>query len=141
MTVWLYRASILVLMVACVGIIYIVSLLVQQDGFVNVDIPFETQDVVKRGEELEYKLHFIKTKEVSTSLKRAIECEDGNLVTLTPRFNSTLPTGDHIVVSSITIPEKTSLSTCILSLTVEYQINPLKSIVKRFVSEPFKVVE
>lgn len=125
---------------AALGIIYIFYLLVQRDGFVQVQ-SFQTQDVVKRGDDLMYVIHYIKKKDVASNVTRAIECEKGNLVTLTNAELSNMPKGNHTFSNSIKIPEKTSIDTCILSFTLEYQLNPLKKVVRRFESEPFQVVE
>lgn len=126
---------------AALGVIYITFLLVQRDGFVQVKTPFETQDTVKRGEELHYVIHYLKKKDVSSTITRTIECTKGNLVTLTTQELSNMPRGTHTFSNAITIPEKTSVDTCILAFTLEYQLNPLKKVIRRFESEPFEVVE
>jgi hypothetical protein len=73
---------------------------------------------------------------------RFLECESGNLVTLTSAA-ITLPVGSYTIVSDdIVIPAKvTPGDECKFVIEVTYQINPLRQKTNRFESESFVILE
>jgi hypothetical protein len=94
------------------------------------------------GHTLFMEFDVIKLQEVTPiSASRFLECESGNLVTLTSAA-ITLPVGQYTLVSDdITIPVKVSPDDkCIFVIEVTYQINPLKQTTNRFQSEPFLIL-
>lgn len=72
---------------------------------------------------------------------RFIQCESGNLITLTTETVSLPPGRATIVDDSATLPPKVlDGDTCIFLYRVEYVQNPLKRGVADFKSEPFTVL-
>lgn len=106
-------------------------------------IPVLNEDnQVAIGHTLFMEFEVIKLQDITPiSASRFLECESGNLVTLTSAA-ITLPVGVYTLVSDdITIPAKVSADDkCIFVIEVTYQINPLKQTTNRFQSEPFLVL-
>lgn len=75
------------------------------------------------------------------SSSRLLECESGNLVTLTST-PTPLPVGAYTVISdNLTIPAKvTPGDTCVATFLVTFRINPLRDETARWSSEPFTVL-
>lgn len=135
-----YPLGILTIGIATVLVGVLIFMFAQEDGFIQVKEPIQVSpERIKRGEELAYIIDYKKTRDITARSTRFVECADGNLVMLTA--GASLPVGERVYTATFTVPEKASASTCILSITVEYQINPIKSITKRFVSEPFEIYE
>jgi hypothetical protein len=89
------------------------------------------------------RLEVAKPQEVNPSGSvRYLECESGNLVTLTPSPALPLPVGAYTVISdNIIIPAKvTAGDTCRAVFAITYTINPIRDEVQRFTSEPFHVL-
>ena len=94
------------------------------------------------GEPLRMKLDVAKTDDLSpVASTRLLECESGNLVTLTSAPVQ-LPIGTYTITSdSIVIPAKiTPGDTCLAVIAVTFRINPIRTEVARFESEPFLVL-
>jgi hypothetical protein len=94
------------------------------------------------GDALLMEFEVIKLEEIQpVSAARFLECESGNLVTLTAAA-ITLPVGEYTIISNdITIPAKVAPGDkCIFVIEVTYQINPLKQDTNRFQSETFTVL-
>lgn len=95
---------------------------------------------VKRGEEISYTIHYIKTVNMPVVGNRNIICADGNLVTLAP-ITTNAPLGENMAQGTITIPEKTSLGECYIDFNVSYDVNPLRTEHRNYRTETFTVIE
>lgn len=73
---------------------------------------------------------------------RYLECQSGNLVTLTSSPIN-LPVGTYTVTArSVTIPNKLSVGdVCTFVIQATYEVNPLKKHTDRFQSEPFTIIK
>lgn len=101
-----------------------------------------TDNAVAIGDALLMEFDVIKLEEMTpVSASRFLECESGNLVTLTAAA-ITLPVGTYTLISNdITIPSKVSAGDkCVFVIEVTYQMNPLKQVTNRFQSETFLVL-
>jgi len=97
--------------------------------------------VIARGEEQTFLITYTKYDEAEVVGTRTIQCEDGNLVTLT-QVRTNLPLGSGTIHSMpFKIPTKTSLGMCKLVVVVRYEVNPHKVVFGGYETEPFMVVE
>ena len=104
----------------------------------NEPFPLDKTEV-KRGEEISYLIHLDKRANYSAKLNRNIICKDGNLVTLAPQ-DSHIPNGESWVWVTVTVPMKTSPSTCYLEMNNSYFINPLRTETMTMRTQDFKVI-
>jgi hypothetical protein len=94
------------------------------------------------GETLLMSLEVSKPQELApTNAQRFIECQSGNLVTLTAA-EVNLPVGEYEIISdTIVLPAKVSAGdTCRAVYIIGYQINPVRYEETQFVSEWFAVL-
>ena len=106
--------------------------------------PFKTMDIkftllnntVKAGEELEYKVDYCKYTNKQATISIAIV--DGILYTLPP-FEGAFEKGCGSFIHHIRIPEQMHEGEAHFMSTLEYRMNPLRTIVKRFKSDKFLV--
>lgn len=125
--------------VALLGVGYLMFWPVELAEVYNEPFPVRPAEV-KRGGELEFYVHFKKTKQYQVTSNRNIICADGNLVTLAPN-KSHSPLGEHKTWTSITIPQKASLGTCYLQLENTYHINPIRTLHRELRTQDFTIVE
>ena len=95
---------------------------------------------VKRGETLEYFVHFEKFRTYDAISNRNIICDDGNLVTMSPKPSSA-PIGEHETWTSIVVPQKVSDGRCYLQMENTYYINPLRTEHRTLRTDYFFVVK
>jgi len=99
--------------------------------------------MVTRGDKLYLETTYDKHIDRNGHGESFIICDDGNLVTvLPPRIvGVSFPLGEHTLPFDITVPEKTSLGTCHFESTIEYQINPIRTIDYYIYTEDFEVIK
>lgn len=106
-------------------------------------LPLTNGGEYKRGEEFSFYVTYVKKHSIPAVATRTIQCDDGNLVTLTD-FTTNLPvttTPKTIISNPTTIPMKTSLGICKMVMVVTYRFNPIREIAITYETEPFKVIE
>jgi hypothetical protein len=148
---WAFR--VLVPVAAAIGIVGWVALLllagwwmVQPAGLPSVAQPLAVLNPgheVAVGERLVLRLDVAKTvPRDPVDSSRWLECESGNLLTLTSTI-SVLPVGTYTIISdSVVIPNKVSVGdVCTAWLAVDFQINPIRTEELRLASEPFTITE
>ena len=99
-------------------------------------------DAVAVGDPLVLRLEVDKPRPASpVNSARLLECESGNLVTLTST-PTPLPVGTYTVISdNLTIPAKvTPGDTCVATFNITFRINPIRDEVARWSSEPFVIL-
>lgn len=136
---------ILVLLIGISG--YIVWLLVYPYPMVTIDSPIPIADYQEqgyhRGDALVFAPTYTKKRNYAHSIiSRRIECEDGNLVTMTS-FDTSLPlTDEPVTVHSppMIIPDKVSDGWCWFVFTEEVQVNYFREMVNIDESQRFLVL-
>lgn len=96
----------------------------------------------ERGEQIVFKVTYVKERNYPSETHRRIECEDGNLVTMTS-FNTSLPLADSptVVLSPpMTIPEKVSDGWCWFVFTEHTFVNDVRTEIYEDRSDPFFVL-
>jgi len=112
----------------------------------SVDQPIPILNDGKRiavGEPIVMELRVHKPQPVNVrSSDRVIRCESGNLITLTATAID-LPTGDFVVeASSVTLPDKIiDGDTCTFLYRIGYYVNPVRTEVVEYESEPFTTLQ
>ena len=97
----------------------------------------------KRGESVVFNVTYTKKYNFPSETHRRIECEDGNLVTMTS-FSTSLPLTDTprtIKSPPMVIPQKVSLGKCWFVFTEHTDVNPARTIIEETSSESFKVIK
>ena len=122
--------------------VYVFYLLLAPFHEPNIAQPFKVEPkVVKRGEAITVTVEVEKFADYQMEGTRTINCEDGNLVTLTSGSVSA-PIGKSVIATRpVIVPEKTSLGMCKMVLVARYKVTPLKYEVITYESESFEVVE
>lgn len=139
-TILLIWATLLTAFLLMLYVFYLLIYPIKTIEVLNEPMPVIPQQV-KRGEDFSVEVHYIKYVEADIHTDRSIECEDGNLVTLTP-INRNFPLGENtIIINHTTIPEKTSLGMCKLVYVVHYKLNPLRTVVNKFETDWFEVIK
>jgi len=98
--------------------------------------------MVAIGDTLKMELIISKPEDIAPNdAARYLECESGNLVTLTATAIN-LPVGTYTITSNdVVIPVKvTPDDVCVYVMQVTYNINPLKQVTNRFTSEKFIII-
>lgn len=146
---WAFR--VLVPVAAGIGILGWVALLllagwwmVQPAGLPTIAQPIP---VLNEGHEVAIGERLVLRLDVNKAVPRDpvdsdrwLECESGNLVTLTSTI-SELPVGTYTVLSDdVVIPNKvTAGDVCTAWLAVDFRINPLRTEELQLASEPFTI--
>ena len=102
------------------------------------------EEKVVKGDELIIFIQFTKDTTISPEVSRNIICDDGTVyfVDLPPTRSNSRPTGTFRTVARYGLDEATPINTtCYFEFTNEYQVNPIRLIVKKWRSEPFTIVE
>ena len=123
-------------------LVYITYLLVYP--FKTIEVLNEpsptTSSQYHRGDDFSTTIHYIKYREADITTDRQIECEDGNLITLTATTRH-FPLGENVIVTNhLVIPNKVSDGNCKLVYLAEYKINFLRTILHRFETETFEIL-
>jgi hypothetical protein len=73
---------------------------------------------------------------------RLLECESGNLVTMTPLPPQNLPVGTYrVIADDLIVPAKvTPGDTCRATFVITFKVNPVRDEVARYTSQPFTVL-
>ena len=134
-------------MVGWVGLMLLGAFwLVQPAGLPRVEEPIEVLNPGNRvavGDTLVMRLEVAKSvPREPVDSARWLECESGNLVTLTATI-SELPVGVYTVISdSVVIPAKVAMGdTCKAVLSVDFRVNPIRVETLTVASEPFTIEE
>ena len=142
----MYRTIQLFLVVLILISLYIIWLLYRPYPMVNIESPVpihEYQDGYNRGDDLVFQLTYTKQRNYPGSdINRRIECEDGNLVTMTS-FNSNLPISDEpktVLSPAMTIPDKVSDGWCWFVFTEEVPVNHFRMEENEDYSQSFYVL-
>ena len=108
----------------------------------DITLPMPVEfSVIARGDEQTFVIEYTKYDEAEVVGTRTIQCEDGNLVTLT-QIRTNLPIGSGVIHSiPFVIPQKTSLGMCKLVVNVRYDINPHKVVFDEYETVLFEVIE
>ena len=103
-------------------------------------LPLANGHEYHRGDEVTFIVDYVKYNNFPTHSTRRIECDDGDLVTLS-QVTVNLPLGHHVATSLPTkIPEKTSTGWCRIVLDVHYQINAFRTEMRIYETEAFYVL-
>ena len=97
---------------------------------------------VRRGDEIVFRVTYVKERNYPSETHRRIECEDGNLVTMTS-FNTSLPLTDtptEVLSPPMVIPEKVSDGWCWFVFTEHAFVNDVRTEIFEDRSEPFMVL-
>ena len=95
-------------------------------------------DVIKQGEELQYRVDYCRPNDAKVVVIR--EMVDGVVFTF-PSIESRFEKGCHnVTVASLEIPHYIPEGTYTLRLILYYEVNPLRTIVKEVSTQPFTVV-
>ena len=97
---------------------------------------------VRRGDEIVFRVTYVKERNYPSETHRRIECEDGNLVTMTS-FNTSLPLTDtptEVLSPPMIIPEKVSDGWCWFVFTEHAFVNDVRTEIFEDRSEPFMVL-
>lgn len=119
--------------------------MLQPAGLPTITEPIEVvnpRNEVAIGEPLVLRMEVDKqVARTPISSSRLLECQSGNLVTLTST-PTPLPVGNYTVVSdNLTIPAKvTPGDHCVATFLITFRINPLRDETARWSSEPFMVL-
>ena len=96
----------------------------------------------QRGDEVVFRVTYTKERNYPSETHRRIECEDGNLVTMTS-FNTSLPLADNptkVLSPPMTIPTKVSDGWCWFVFTEHAQVNDIRTDIFEDVSDRFYVL-
>ena len=142
----MYRTIQLVLAVLLGVSLYIIWLLYRPYPMVDIESPvpiFGYKEGYMRGEEMVFQLTYVKERNYPGSdINRRIECDDGNLVTMTS-FNSNLPLTEEpkmVLSPPMVIPEKVSDGWCWFVFTEEVPVNHFRMETNEDVSQRFYVL-
>lgn len=112
----------------------------------DVEVPIAVANegnIVRRGEKLEIIISFNKQTDVSPLVTRALICNDNDsyFISVQDRTSSR-PRGKFVGRASFDIPPNVPMdSNCIFEFTNIYQVNPIRTITKKWASEPFTIKE
>ena len=132
----------------------LIALLMMSLGFLAFQLyPYSIAQIIaielangpeyRRGDEVVFDVTYTKKFNFDSETHRRIECEDGNLITMTS-FGTSLPLTDTpITIKSppMKIPEKASVGECWFVFTEHTFVNPVRTIVEEINSESFIVTE
>ena len=97
---------------------------------------------LRRGDEIVFRVTYVKKRNYPSETFRRIECEDGNLVTMTS-FSTSLPLTDtptEVLSPPMVIPEKVSDGWCWFVFTEHAFVNDVRTEIFEDRSEPFMVL-
>lgn len=94
--------------------------------------------VVVRGEDLRIEVHYIKYTNSPAEYNK--DLINGDIVHI-DTGKSNVPCGEHTVVIHQRIPMEADLGEARMKETLQYQINPIRTITKEFITEPFEIMD
>lgn len=100
-------------------------------------------DQVEPGGELKLFLSFNKATDVAPRVDRNVVCASGNTYQVNaPNASSSRPSGQFTATLNFTMPDNLIVGdVCIFQFQNSYQVNPIRTINKVWVSEKFTVIE
>lgn len=109
----------------------------------EVDQPLQVLNdnrLVPIGERLHLQYKYVKYMSLESTVYPSIQCESGNLVTLTP-FTGNIPVGKSVFISDrfVLPPKFTVGDKCKFLHTQAYQVNPIRIVTYTFTSEFFVI--
>ena len=112
---------------------------------VNAGIYYDAnnEETVPQGGVLKLFLSFDKQTSLAPRVDRNIICESGNTYQVTsPNTDSSRPSGQFTATLNFTISDDIPVGEkCFFQFQNTYQVNPIRTINKSWVSEPFTIIE
>lgn len=112
------------------------------DVFEPIEVTNEN-NIVQPGETLNILIRFNKETDISPVVTRSLICNENEsyFITVDDR-SSSRPKGKFVGVAMFNLPESIpNNSTCVFEFSNVYQVNPIRTIVKNWESEPFTVLK
>lgn len=112
----------------------------------TVEVPIEVLNELNQvapGEDIQLLVIFDKQSEYTPTVSRNIICNTGSVYDVqVPTGGRSRPTGKFISEVEFKLDEDAKVGElCIFEFQNDYQVNPIRTITKKWQSEPFEIVE